>query len=112
MPHPSPRPSPRNGPGNCPRCLEAVIWCVTDANRVTQAVDPKPDPAGNQAVRIDRVGRYLVRQLSNDRPSLEGSEKLHKPHVATCPVPAPKPAAKRLSATKVRAGVRPVRWQR
>lgn len=112
MPYPSPRPAPPNGPGDCPRCHEAVIWCVTDAHRVPQAVDPKPHPEGNQAVRVDRVGRYLVRQLSNERPSLEGSEKLHMPHVATCPVPAPPPARKRLSGAKARTGVRPVRWQR
>ncbi|MFD9445488.1 hypothetical protein ACFWBR_42415 [Streptomyces sp. NPDC060006] len=112
MPYPSPRTAPRNGPGTCPRCLALVIWCTTDANRVPQAVDRKRDPEGNQAVRIDRVGRYLVRQLSNERPTLEGSETQHKPHIATCPIPAPRPARKRLSATKVRTGVRPVRWQR
>ncbi|MFM9563275.1 MULTISPECIES: hypothetical protein [Streptomyces] len=112
MPYPSPRPAPPNGPGTCPRCHEPVIWCVTDANRVLQAVDRDRDPEGNQAVRVDRVGRYLVRQLSKDRPSTEGSESLHQPHIATCPVPTPRPARKRLSSARVKTGVRPVRWQR
>lgn len=112
MPYPNQSPAPPNGPGTCPRCLAQVIWCTTDANRVPQAIDRHRDPQGNQAVRIDRVGRYLVRQLTRERPTPEGSETLHKPHVATCPVPAPRPARRRLSAAKARTGVRPVRWQR
>lgn len=111
MPYPNPRPAPPNGPGTCPRCHQPVIWCTTEANRVPQAVDPDRDPTGNQAVRQDRTGRYLVRQLSGDRRTPEGSEVIHQPHIATCPNPAPKPARKRLSAARVTVGVRPVRWQ-
>lgn len=111
MPYPNQKPAPPNGPGTCPRCHQEVIWCVTDANRVPQAVDPARDPKGNQAVRIDRVGRYLVRQTSKERPTPEGSETLHQPHIATCPNPAPRPARKRLSSARVKTGVRPVRWQ-
>jgi hypothetical protein len=110
-PYPSPRPTPPNGPGTCPRCQEPVIWCLTDANRVPQPIDRNRDTDGNQAVRIDLVGRYHVRQLSGDRPTPEGSETVHQPHIATCPAPAPRPA-RRLPAAKVRTGVRPHRWQR
>ncbi|WP_373315008.1 hypothetical protein, partial [Streptomyces umbrinus] len=68
---------------------------------------------GNQAVRCDVAGRWHVRQLTKDRPSLEGSEALHYPHAATCSAPAPSSGTpRRLSAAKVRTGVRPVRWQR
>ncbi|MDX2552586.1 hypothetical protein ACKI1J_42825 [Streptomyces scabiei] len=117
MPYnPPPRPAPPNGPGNCPRCHADVIWC-RNANGNTQAINAQRlDPAsgyGNQAVRQDVAGRWHVRQLTKDRPSLEGSEALHYPHAPTCTVPAPKPpAARRLSSAKVRVGVRPVRWQR
>jgi hypothetical protein len=106
------RPPVPNGPGSCPRCLAAVLWCLTEANRVPQAIDAARDSAGNQAVRIDHLGRYLVRQLTRDRSSTEGSESLHKPHVATCAAPAPRSAQRRLSSARVNVGVRPVRWQR
>jgi hypothetical protein len=111
MPYPSPRPAPPNGPGTCPRCHEPVIWCL-NANGNTQAVNAQRVDYGNQAVRQDQTGRFHVRQLTGARPTLEGSEALHYPHAPTCPVPAPRPARKRLSAAKVRTGVRPVRWQR
>jgi hypothetical protein len=111
MPYPSPRPAPRNGPGNCPRCFDPVIWCL-NANNITQAVNAQRVDYGNQAVRQTDTGHWRVRQLTKDRPTLEGSEALHYPHAATCPVPAPRPTRKRLPATKARTGIRPVRWQR
>lgn len=111
MPYPNQRPAPPNGPGHCPRCLASVIWCVT-AHQKAQMVDRDRDPDGNQAVRTDHTGRWLVRQLSKERPTPEAGEKLHQPHIATCTNPAPKPAKKRLSAARVTVGVRPVRWQR
>lgn len=111
MPYPNPRPAPPNGPGHCPRCLASVIWCVT-AHQRNQMVDRDRDEDGNQAVRTDHTGRWLVRQLSKERPTPEAGENLHQPHIATCPVPAPPPARKRLSAAKVRHGVRPIRQQR
>ncbi|MFJ5059047.1 hypothetical protein ACIP96_06460 [Streptomyces nigra] len=112
MQYPIPRPPAPNGPSSCPRCLEPVIWCVT-VNQKAQMVDRDRNAAGNQAVRQDRTGRWLVRQLTKDRPIPEHDEHLHMPHVATCRASAPAgPARRRLSATKVRTGVRPVRWQR
>ncbi|MBZ6259733.1 hypothetical protein KVH22_29900 [Streptomyces olivaceus] len=111
MPYPPPRPPAATGPGHCPRCLAEVLWCVTAANRVPVAVDTDRDPAGNQAVRQDHTGRWLTRQLTKDRPTPENDEHLHMPHIATCPVPAPRrtPAPR---ITRDRRGVRPVRWQR
>jgi hypothetical protein len=106
----TPRPAPPNGPGTCPRCGEPVIWCL-NANGNIQPINAQRVDYGNQAVRQDLAGRYHVRQLGKDRPTLEGSEALHYPHAATCSNPAPRPA-RRLSSAKVRVGVRPVRWQR
>lgn len=112
MPYNSPRPAPPNGPGRCPRCHEAVIFCL-NANGNTQAINARRVDYGNQAVHQDQAGRWHVRQLTRERPTLEGSEALHYPHAATCANPAPRqPAARRLSSAKVRVGVRPVRWQR
>lgn len=104
--YPTPRPPAPNGPGHCPRCLQAVLWCVTAANRVPLAVQPQADPAGNQAIRRDHTGRWLVRQLTRDRPVPEHDEVLHMPHVTVCPAPRRAPAARR------RTGVRPAPWQR
>ena len=112
MPY-SPRPAPPNGPGRCPRCGEEVIFCL-NANGRTQAINRnRVAEWGNQAVRQDQAGRWHVRQLTKERPTLEGSEALHYPHAATCTNPPPRPpATRRLSSAKVRVGVRPVRWQR
>lgn len=111
MPYQNPRPAPRNGPGTCPRCGEPVIFCL-NAKGNLQAVNRERRDYGNQAVRQDQAGRWHVRQLTNERASLEGSEALHWPHAATCANPVPRPATRRLSSTRVRVGVRPVRWQR
>lgn len=110
MPYPPPRSAPLNGPGRCPRCHRDVLWTTTSANRVAQAVDPDRDPAGNIAVRQDATGRYVSRQLTKDRPTLEGAEHLHMPHVVTCPVPPPR----RTPAPRIprgRTGVRPAPWR-
>lgn len=111
MPYNTPRPAPRNGPGTCPRCHAQVIFCL-NAGGNTQMINRERVDYGNQAVRQDQTGRWHVRQLTRERPTLEGSEALHYPHAPTCPVPAPRPATRRLSSAKVRVGVRPVRWQR
>lgn len=108
MPYPPPRPPAPNGPNYCPRCHQAVIWCVT-AHQKAQMVDHDPNAEGNQAVRQDHTGRWLVRQLSGERPTPEGAEKLHMPHQATCPVPAPR--APRPAAGRDRRGVRPSPWR-
>lgn len=111
MPYQPPRPA-RNGPGTCPRCSAPVIFCL-NANGNTQMINANRVDWGNQAVRQDGTGRWHVRQLAGDRKTLEGSEALHYPHAPTCANPAPRPpAARRLSSTRVRVGVRPVRWQR
>ncbi|MEV4858947.1 hypothetical protein [Streptomyces ossamyceticus] len=108
---PYPRPAPPNGPGRCTRCGEAVIFCL-NAKGNTQAINRDRVEWGNQAVRVDVAGRWHVRQLTKERPSLEGSEALHYPHAPTCTNPAPRtPAKRRLSSSRVRVGVRPVRWQ-
>lgn len=111
MPYPNPRPPAPNGPGTCPRCFQAVIWCLTTANRKAQMVNTDRDPAGNTAIRIDHVGRHLSRQLSKERPTPEAGEHLHIPHIATCPVPAPRQQP-RIPTARGRVGVRPHRWQR
>jgi len=79
------RPAP-NGPGTCPSCARTVLWTLTSTNRKPMMVDPDRDEHGNVAVRTDAAGRVWSRQLSKERPSLEGGEALHMPHVATCPV--------------------------
>ncbi|MBP5890625.1 hypothetical protein [Streptomyces scabiei] len=113
MPYQNPRSAPQNGPGECPRCHAPVIFCL-NANGITQAINRhRVEEWGNQAVRQDQAGRWLVRQLSGDRPTLEGSEALHYPHAPTCTNPAPRAStARRLSSAKVRQGVRPIRQQR
>jgi hypothetical protein len=113
MPYPTLRPPAPNGPARCPRCLAAVIWCTTEKQKA-QMVDRDRNENGNQAVRQDHTGRWLVRQLTKDRPTPEGAEALHMPHVATCPPlrAAGQPTQRRMSAAKARVGVRPVRWQR
>ncbi|MFU0241687.1 hypothetical protein ACKI1J_38855 [Streptomyces scabiei] len=113
MPYNTPRPAPLNGPGTCPRCGAAVIFCL-NANGITQAINrARVEEWGNQAVRVDVAGRWHVRQLTKERPSLEGSEALHYPHAPTCTNPPPRPPAKRrLSSSRVRVGVRPIRQQR
>lgn len=105
------RPAAPNGPGHCPHCRAAVIWCLTDANRVPMAVDRERDETGNIAVRTDVTGRWRCRQLAGERPTPEGGENLHQPHIATCASPPARTTRRRLSAGKVRTGVRPVRWQ-
>ncbi|MDQ0829517.1 hypothetical protein QF032_001361 [Streptomyces achromogenes] len=115
MPYPT-RPAPPNGPGTCPRCDEAVIWCITTANKVPIAVDPDRDPRGNQAVHQDRTGRWIARQLTKDRATPEGAEALYVPHVVTCPVARAtadrtRAAARRRTTSRATTGVRPVRWQ-
>lgn len=112
MPYPNQKPAPPNGPGTCARCHADVVFCL-NANGNTQAINRERVDYGNQAVRQDQTGRWHVRQLTRDRSTLEGSEALHYPHAPTCSSPAPRaPAQRRLSASRVTVGVRPVRWQR
>jgi hypothetical protein len=75
-------------------------------------IDSGRDERGNQAVRQDHTGRWLVRQLTKERPVPEGDEHLHMPHVATCATARRQAAQRRLTPGRARTGVRPVRWQR
>ncbi|HET9382563.1 MAG TPA: hypothetical protein VFP69_17270 [Streptomyces sp.] len=107
--YPTPRPPAPNGPSRCPRCLAPVIWCTT-VNKRSQMIDAQRDPSGNQAVRQDHTGRWLVRQITKDRPTPEAGEHLHQPHIATCTA-APARPARRAPAARRRTGVRPAPWQ-
>lgn len=81
MPYQPPRPAaPPNGPGKCPRCQADVIFC-RNANGIAQAINRQRVDYGNQAVRQDETGRWHVRQLNKERPSLEGSEALDRKSV-------------------------------
>ncbi|WP_433916904.1 hypothetical protein [Streptomyces sp. NBC_01744] len=75
----------------CADCRREVLWTVTESGK-RLAVDPDPDPTGNAAVYRDGLGAYRSRRPSEDLP-LMGYERLHVPHVATCPdrrgTPAP-----------------------
>ncbi|MEW2636435.1 hypothetical protein AB0903_33565 [Streptomyces sp. NPDC048389] len=111
MPYPTARPPAPNGPGNCPRCLADVIWCTTAKNRVPQMINADRDAAGNTAVRVDHLGRYHSRQLTQERPTPEAGENLHKPHIATSPT-CFTPRQPRPPAPRDRRVIRPTRWQR
>lgn len=85
--------------GYCPSCRKAVTWATTE-NAKRLAVNPEPDPEGNQAVYRDGTGRWLTRQLGKDAAPF-GWERRYMPHVATCTgdrqrgepqAPAPLPA--------------------
>ncbi|MGW3971130.1 hypothetical protein ACWEFD_17760 [Streptomyces ardesiacus] len=70
-------------PSHCPTCGASIRWTVTEA-RKRLAVDAAPHPAGNTAVSRDGRGTYLSRRPTEELP-LAPYEKLHMPHVATCP---------------------------
>ncbi|MCL6734418.1 hypothetical protein [Streptomyces neyagawaensis] len=67
----------------CHDCHRPILWTITEAGK-RLAVDPDPDTAGNTAIWRDGTGRWRSRRPSTDLP-LTGWERLHKPHVATCP---------------------------
>lgn len=67
----------------CAQCLREVLWTLADAGK-RLAVDPVPDPQGNTAVYRDGAGTYRSRRPSDELP-LMAWERLHVPHVATCP---------------------------
>jgi hypothetical protein len=78
----------------CLGCRQPVMWAVT-ANSKRLALNPTPDPAGNQAAYKDGAGILRTRQLKDGQDPL-AYERRYMPHVATCgktPVrgtPAPK----------------------
>ncbi|GHA28889.1 hypothetical protein GCM10010372_30960 [Streptomyces tauricus] len=67
----------------CRDCRRPILWTITEAGR-RLAVDPDPDPAGNAACWRDGTGAWRSRRPSADLP-LCGWERLHMPHIATCP---------------------------
>lgn len=73
----------------CHICRKAVLWTVTRlGNRM--AVDPKPDPKGNQACyRISpRVWQSRSLDAADALPVAQWEHR-YIPHVATCKPPAP-----------------------
>ncbi|MFJ6386426.1 hypothetical protein ACIQJT_02335 [Streptomyces sp. NPDC091972] len=113
-PYPIPRPPAPNGYGTCPDCHARVLYCLTDSNRRTIAVEPEADPTGNQAVRVDTQGLYWARQLSKARPAVEQREVLRRPHIAslTCPAALRARATRaRRTTGRARTGVRPTPWR-
>lgn len=67
----------------CHDCRRPILWTITEAGK-RLAVDAEPDPAGNAAIWRDGTGALRSRRPSAELP-LTGWERLHKPHVATCP---------------------------
>ena len=67
----------------CHDCRRPILWTITEAGK-RLAVDPAPAPAGHTAVWRDGPGRRRSRRPSAELP-LTGWERLHMPHVATCP---------------------------
>ncbi|GAA2364819.1 hypothetical protein [Streptomyces carpaticus] len=68
----------------CRSCAAPIIWAVTPRQQ-RMPLDALPDPSGNVAVHRDVAGRLRARVVSGERPTLEGSERLHMPHFASCP---------------------------
>lgn len=86
----------------CSYCRKPILWTVTTAGRPL-AVNPDPDPTGNQAVYRDGAGTLKSRGLSADRPGLDHLEWRAVPHIATCPRPPVRRTDRRPTQ-----GVRPV----
>jgi hypothetical protein len=99
----------------CGRCRQPVLPARTERGRRI-ALDPQPDPKGNQAAFQDSDGTWKTRQFGqpgSDPPW--GWETVYTPHVATCsPAPAPVVPADALpknvtpitAARSVRSGTR------
>lgn len=76
---------------SCADCYREVLWTITEAGK-RLPVDPEPDATGNAAVYRDGTGTTRSRRPSEELP-LMGWERLHVPHIATCPKKRPAPAA-------------------
>jgi hypothetical protein len=79
----------------CRDCKEAVVWAVTAANNKRLALNPDPDPAGNQAAYRDHTETFRTRQLG-DKEEPQGFERRYMPHIATCEKRKQEQAAARL----------------
>ncbi|QKW06998.1 hypothetical protein HUT18_11885 [Streptomyces sp. NA04227] len=72
----------------CPKCRRLVLWTTTEAGK-RLAVDIEPDVEGNTAVYRNGTGTWVSRRPTDELPVMRW-ERLHKPHVATCPGPMPR----------------------
>jgi hypothetical protein len=92
----------------CSGCYADIRWAIT-VNGRRQAVNAKPDEAGNLAIYTDGTGTLRARVLTAERPTLEGAEWRAMPHAATCR--SPRPQARQPSRPQRRPVVRPGAWQ-
>lgn len=69
----------------CRLCLRPVIAARTEARNRWIALDPEPDPKGNQAAWQDSDGTWRTRQVGAASEPPWGWETVYMPHVATCP---------------------------
>ena len=76
----------------CRACRRPVIAARTEARNRWIALDPVPDPAGNQAAWQDADGSWRTRQLGKDEKPWDW-ERRFMPHVAACPGRRPEPEA-------------------
>jgi hypothetical protein len=68
----------------CRKCLRPVLWARTERSRWI-ALDPKPDPKGNQAAWQDADGTWRTRQVGTaSAPPPWDWERVYMPHVASC----------------------------
>lgn len=117
---PSPTRRTTTGYGTCDLCSRRVLYALTTKHRQVIAIDPLPDPTGNQAVSV-KDSTYWTRQLSKDRPAAEEREVLRRPHVSSCPVAQAQAAARararkraaaaRRTTGRATTGVRPTPWR-
>lgn len=68
----------------CPDCFRPILWTATVANK-RLAVDPAPDPDGNQACYRAAPRLWVSRSLdgADARPPAAWEER-YRPHVASC----------------------------
>jgi hypothetical protein len=73
----------------CRRCRQPVLPARTERGRRI-ALDPEPDPGGNQAAFQDSDGTWKTRQFGPGSDPPWDWETVYMPHVATCsPTAAP-----------------------
>lgn len=95
--------------GRCRACLKPVLWARTELRNRWFALDPAPNPKGNQAAWQDSDGLWRTRQLGEGREPLWGFETVYMPHVATCEKQRPKPAPAALPPNVIPIGRAPSR---
>lgn len=64
-------------------CGQPIIFGFNPKTRNRIPLNPRPDPAGNQACRVDVHGSLLAR-VPTDEDRIEPFERLYMPHFATC----------------------------